>query len=287
MAQALLWFFALPPLVKPYWEEAWSHLSPLGAQVFLNEFAFFYFFFFGTIMLPIYSGNYAIFEQYKISDKPWAWRSSDSKVREEFWALTARSTKLLLFNLGVLVPMLTAGKYYVLGDVMSFSRKDWPSYVDLARDNILMALLHEFGFYWCHRLAHHPRLYKYHKVHHEYKQNTILASMHEHPIDYVVTIATPALLAISVVQPHSFTLFQFIAWLITANIDDHIGYEFPWSPVRWFWGAALTDQHEFHHSRNMGCFASKLSIYDTMFGSESHYLKWRAAREAKALGKAD
>jgi sterol desaturase/sphingolipid hydroxylase (fatty acid hydroxylase superfamily) len=37
--------------------------------------------------------------------------------------------------------------------------------------------------------------------------------------------------------------------------------------------------HEFHHSKNMGCFASKLSIYDTIFNSEAPYLKWRAKRE--------
>lgn len=92
----------------------------------------------------------------------------------------------------------------------------------------------------------------------------ILASQHEHPIDYLITIASPALLAIIICAPHSFTLFQWIVWVVIANIDDHVGYAFPWSPVRWFLFAARTDQHEFHHSKNMGCFASKLNIYDTL-----------------------
>ena len=109
-----------------------------------------------------------------------------------------------------------------------------------------------------------------------------MAAQHEHPIDYVITIAAPALLAVAVVAPHSFTLFQWLGWLIMANIDDHVGYAFPWSPVRWFPLAAATEQHEFHHSKNMGCFASKLSIYDTLFKSELPYLKWRAARDARA-----
>lgn len=162
--------------------------------------------------------------------------------------------------------------------------------------------------------------------------------MHEHPVDYVITLAAPALLAVIVVHPHSVTLFQWIAWLLVANIgqtkkaldgrikrthlhwrffvhsvlprqrnlsflvffkrmhlvapqhlvtrslsavnvlllclwlllgrvlaDDHCGYAFPWSPVRWFPLSANTDQHEFHHSKNMGCFASKLAIYDQLF----------------------
>ena len=105
-----------------------------------------------------------------------------------------------------LIPVLAAFKFFLLGDNMSFSTSNWPTYWELFRDNWCMTLVHEFGFYWSHRLAHHPRLYRYHKVHHEYKQNTILAAQHEHPIDYIVTIATPGLLAISVVAPHSFPL---------------------------------------------------------------------------------
>ena len=281
VAQSLAWFFLLPPLVKPYWEAAWAPLSPLAAQVVLNQLGLFYFATYSLVMLPIYAGGYPFFEQFKISEKPWAWKSESPQVREEFWALSSRSVKYFFFNYCALVPVLTAGKYLMLGDSMSFSTTDWPSYGELLRDNVLLTLVHEFGFYWCHRLAHHPRLYRFHKVHHEYKQNTVLASQHEHPVDYVVTIATPALLAVCTVAPHSATVFQWIAWLLVANLDDHCGYAFPWSPVRWFWGAAATDQHEFHHSKNMGCFASKLGIYDAMFDSEAPYRAWRAKRDAK------
>jgi sterol desaturase/sphingolipid hydroxylase (fatty acid hydroxylase superfamily) len=287
-AQAALWFFALPPLCKPHWERVWAlSPGPLVSQVILNQLAIIYFIGYTLVMLPIYHGNYRFFEQYKISDKPWAWRSDKQEERDAFWALSARSVKLFCFNFGVLVPVLTVGKFFVLGDNMSFGIADWPSYPTLLRDNLALTLVHEFGFYWCHRLAHHPKLYRFHKVHHEYKQNTVLASQHEHPIDYVVTIATPALLAVCAVAPHSFTLFQWIAWLIMANNDDHAGYAFPWSPVRWFPFAAATDQHEFHHSKNMGCFASKLGIYDKMFNSEEPYCKWRAARDAKASLKVE
>ena len=312
-AQAAVWFFALPPLCKPHWERVWAlSPGPLASQVALNQLALIYFISYTLVMIPIYRGNYAFFEQYKISDKPWAWRSEKQWERDAFWALSFKSVKLFCFNFGVLVPLLTAGKYLLLGDNMSFKVDKWPSYGTLLHDNIALTLVHEFGFYWCHRLAHHPKLYTYHKVHHEYKQNTVLASQHEHPIDYIVTIATPALLAVTAVAPHSFTLFQWIAWLIMANIDDHVGYEFPWSPVRWFPFAAATDQHEFHRaialrartpgsnsdqratlveprscavcaadSKNMGCYASKLGIYDKIFKSEEPYVQWRARRQAQ------
>lgn len=287
-AQALAWFLALPPLLKPYWENVWSQFSPLAAQVIMNETGLVYFLTYALVMLPIYSGNYSFFEQYKISEKPWAWRSEKKEVRDEFWRLTRRSLILFLTNYCVLVPILSTAKYFLLDHDISFSTGvDWPQYSEILRDNALMTLIHEFVFYWSHRLAHHPRLYRFHKIHHEYKQNTVLAATHEHPIDYTLTIALPALIAVVVVKPHSLTLFLWIGWIIMANIDDHCGYEFPWSPVRWFWFSNQTAQHEFHHSKNMGCFASKLNVYDKIFDSESAYLEWNSKRVKKSSKRFD
>jgi sterol desaturase/sphingolipid hydroxylase (fatty acid hydroxylase superfamily) len=279
---SLLWFFATPILCKPYWEWLWSPFSPLIQQVLLNEMGFLYFGGAAVLMLPIYAGNYSFFEQYRICERDWDWRSEKPEVRDAFWALSKRSLFLFFFNYGVIVPILTVGKYMLIGDTVAFTVEGWPSYQTLFIHNIAMTLIHEFIFYWGHRIAHLPSLYKFHKIHHEYKQNTILASMHEHPLDYILTIASPALLAVVIVNPHSFTLFQWLAWAIVANIDDHCGYEFPWSPVRWFWMAGGTDMHEFHHSNNMGCFASKLALYDVLFESKQKYVEWHKKRLEKS-----
>ena len=281
------WFVTVPILCKPYWEQIWSLPlleNPLAKQILLNEMGFLYFVAATITMLPIYAGNFQFFEQYKICEREWDWRSENKEIRDAFWTLTKKSIVLYFFNYGILVPLLTVGKYLVLGDNMSFSVSDWPDLQTLLIQNILMTLIHEFFFYWSHRLAHIPSLYRFHKVHHEYKQNTILASMHEHPIDYIVTIAGPALLTIMIVQPHSFTLFMWIAWVIVANIDDHCGYEFPWNPVRWFWMAGGTDMHEYHHSGNLGCFASKLALYDVIFDSKTNWQNWRSKRLSKIMG---
>lgn len=86
------------------------------------------------------------------------------QIRADFWALTKRSVVLFTVNYGCLVPLLTVGKYLILGDNMSFKTSDWPSYPLLAAHNAALTLVHEFGFYWCHRIAHWPRFYKFHKV---------------------------------------------------------------------------------------------------------------------------
>ena len=164
-AQAAVWFFLLPIICKSHWVDAWALLPhPLHRQVLLNLLGLFYFVGYSMVMLPIYAGNFAFFEQFKISTKPWAWRSEKREVRDAFWALSARSVKLFFLNYGFILPVLTAVKFVLLGDNMSFGVKDWPSYPELFLDNVAMTLIHEFFFYWCHRLVHHRKLYKYHKV---------------------------------------------------------------------------------------------------------------------------
>jgi sterol desaturase/sphingolipid hydroxylase (fatty acid hydroxylase superfamily) len=136
-------------------------------------------------------------------------------------------------------------------------------------------VISDFGFYATHRLMHLPKLYRFHKVHHEYKNNDILAAQHFHPIDFFISIASPVLLTTVFVRPHAFTQFMAGLWIFTANLDDHIGYAFPWSPVRWFPLSAGTDAHEFHHQVNMGCYGSKFQIWDAIFQTDKVYKDWR------------
>ncbi len=69
---------------------------------------------------------------------------------------------------------------------------------------------------------------------------------------------------------------------IQIHIFIRIHIRYARKPARWFPFSSQTDQHEFHHSRNLGCFASKLNIYDKIFDSEKPYLEWRANRKASA-----
>ena len=89
------------------------------------------------------------------------------------------------------------------------------------------------------------------------------------------------MLAVSLVRPHSSTLFQSVLWTMYANLDDHVGYAFPWSPVRWFPCSASTDEHEFHHGVNLGCFASKLSVFNSLLGGYEHYARYKEGKGGK------
>eukprot|EP00554_Chaetoceros_debilis_P010615 CAMPEP_0194108298 /NCGR_PEP_ID=MMETSP0150-20130528/8026_1 /TAXON_ID=122233 /ORGANISM="Chaetoceros debilis, Strain MM31A-1" /LENGTH=331 /DNA_ID=CAMNT_0038796973 /DNA_START=82 /DNA_END=1077 /DNA_ORIENTATION=- len=303
IAQSLMWLFVLPIIVRPYWPYIFGSLSPLKAELVLSYTVPSVYIAYSLGMIPVYYLQHPFFEQYKVQeDQPWPWLHESLPVRQKFWALTRRTLKFSSFNLFVLVPILVVAKCHsarMLGippmsfranidirvgtdtdETSDYLSAGWPGYSEIIMQQICMTAIHEFGFYASHKMMHvYPFLYKYHKVHHEYKMNNALAAQHNHPIDYILSIAIPGLLPSLIMQPHSFVMFQWFLWTMVANMDDHVGYSFPWSPVRWFPLAALTDEHEFHHSRNVGCFGSKLNVYEKLLdGGNRHYDAWVAKR---------
>lgn len=286
--QSCLWFFTLPRICRTYWY-LFSSYSNETAEFIINLTPSIFYCGYCILVLPIYYIQHPFFEQYKIQDKTWPWLHQNEKVRKAFWTLTKRSLRLAAVNLFLLAPLLSFMKIRVVamlgfeGPSFATDAESWPSHRRAFHDVILLSLIHEFGFYSSHRLMHsQPFLYRYHKIHHEYKENIAIAAQHNHFIDFILSIALPALLALSIVQCHSVTQFQWTLWTMYANLDDHVGYSFPWSPVRWFPLAALTDEHEFHHSRNLGCFGSKLSIFNSIFGGYEHYSTkgWKKERNS-------
>lgn len=287
LAQSFLWAFGLPILCRPYWNSMFGSSSNETAEFILNLTPIVFFFIYCLVVLPIYYIQHPFFEQYKIQrEKPWPWMDEKEDVRRAFWILTRRSLRLTAVNLLVLLPLLSflkiksVSKLGLSGPSFDTDDDSWPTLQKGFQDVVLLSLTHEFGFYSTHRLMHaYPSLYKYHKVHHEYKKNTALAAQHNHFVDYILSIGLPGAFAIAIIDCHSFTQFQWVLWTMYSNLDDHVGYSFPWSPVRWFPFAALTDEHEFHHSKNLGCFGSKLTVFNSIFGGYEHYRPWVEKRK--------
>ncbi len=284
IVQSYLWLFVVPEIVRPQWSKIFDGIPYFMKEVILNQTSTIIFVVYGVFILPVYYLQLPFFEQFKINKKEkWPWLDDNEEKRNKFWKLTKKSAMLSFFNLVILVTVATIGLRYIMNifgiSGPSFDFEDWPTTMELIRDNFLITIIHEFGFYSTHRLMHtYPSLYKYHKVHHEYKSNVFHASQHNHPVDHIISIATPAVLAMNLVQPHSFTQFHWIIYAMYTNIDDHVGYCFPFSAVRWFPFAALTEEHEFHHSVNIGCFSSKLNIYEKLFGTNKKFHVWDKKR---------
>jgi methylsterol monooxygenase len=70
-----------------------------------------------------------------------------------------------------------------------------PTIDRIVKDWIVFVLLREFGFYYSHRLLHHPSIYKYiHKKHHEWQTPIAITAIYCHPFEHVFGNLLPAFL---------------------------------------------------------------------------------------------
>ena len=52
-------------------------------------------------------------------------------------------------------------------------------------------LIEDFTFYWGHRILHLPKLYRFHKIHHEFTNTTSIAVLYCHPVEHIFALMLP------------------------------------------------------------------------------------------------
>ena len=139
---------------------------------------------------------------------------------------------------------------------------------------VLFAMTDTFH-YWIHRMFHANKfLYiNFHKEHHTYKICTGVVADHNHPVESTLMALTDFLCHL-VVGPHAFTYCIWIALWVTIAIYTHSGYDFPYSPF-----AGWADLHDFHHTRNVGCFGVS-PFWDRVLGTDAAYTSWNETQRA-------
>ena len=60
-----------------------------------------------------------------------------------------------------------------------------------------------------------------------------------------------------------------------AETPTHSSYEFPWSPFRLIPFSAPASYHNCHHTHNVGNYATFFALWDTVFGTNRAYYKFR------------
>ncbi len=56
--------------------------------------------------------------------------------------------------------------------------------------------------------------------------------------------------------------------------ENHSGYDFSWSPFKMIPFMVSTTYHDFHHSNNLGNYASHFIIWDYIFGDNKPYYEY-------------
>ncbi|MCB0404502.1 MAG: sterol desaturase family protein [Bdellovibrionales bacterium] len=116
----------------------------------------------------------------------------------------------------------------------------------------LVFILHDFYFYWTHRLLHTKWLFKkVHLIHHNSTNPTPLTSLAFHPIEAIIQGAFLPLV-VMLIPLHVSVVIILVAGSYIYNVIGHLGYEFypKGFPEHPFWGLFLTATHHSHHHKS-------------------------------------
>ncbi len=134
-------------------------------------------------------------------------------------------------------------------------------------------LLHDAYFYWCHRLLHHRKFWRFHRVHH-----TKLPVQSLHSLKVSAVEATIEALFLPVLtwlwQPNFWVFAVFGMGMMVTNWWGHSGKIFGFTPrwnLRWLNRPA---DHELHHDLPSHNLSAYFPLWDYICGT-----RWDAGIE--------
>lgn len=115
-------------------------------------------------------------------------------------------------------------------------------------------------FYASHRALHHPWWMKrVHRVHHEYRTSSALASEYAHPFEFVVANFGTLAVGVVLLAPSLPALYLFTVLSLHTVVAHHSGYALPGLP----WSVP----HDWHHYRFTESFGT-IGLLDRLFGTD-------------------
>ncbi|XP_024136669.1 cholesterol 25-hydroxylase-like protein 1, member 2 [Oryzias melastigma] len=147
-----------------------------------------------------------------------------------------------------------------------------PSLFELLSGVIGNLLLFDFQYYIWHLLHHKIRwLYvTFHAIHHQYSSPFALATQCLSGWE-LITVGFWTTLNPIILKSHLLTTWAFMVFHVYVSIEDHCGYDFPWStthlfPCGFYGGPS---KHDVHHQKPNTNFAPHFSHWDIIFGTHS------------------
>jgi len=118
-------------------------------------------------------------------------------------------------------------------------------------------------FYTSHRFLHRPWWMKrVHRVHHEFRTTTAVASIYAHPAEFVFANFLTLGLGVILIAPTLPVLYLWTILSVHTVVAHHSGYAVPW--MSW------SVHHDWHHYRYKECFGT-IGLLDTLFGTEKEF----------------
>ena len=106
-----------------------------------------------------------------------------------------------------------------------------------------------------------------------------VASEWAHPVEDTVSNLIPTLLGCTLMGSHAVVYWLWIAFRIAKTCDAHSGYRFEWSPFALLPGSLTAEQHDFHHSHNVGSYGSMTNFWDWLCGTNKEFYEYKASQQ--------
>ncbi|XP_055011574.1 cholesterol 25-hydroxylase-like protein 1, member 2 [Boleophthalmus pectinirostris] len=135
-------------------------------------------------------------------------------------------------------------------------------------------LLFDFQYYIWHLLHHRIRwLYvTFHAIHHKYSSPFALATQCLGGWE-LLTVGFWTTLNPILLKCHLLTTWAFMVVHVYVSVEDHCGYDFPWSISRLvpFGVYGGPNMHDVHHQKPTRNFAPHFGHLDRLFGTHAEY----------------
>jgi sterol desaturase/sphingolipid hydroxylase (fatty acid hydroxylase superfamily) len=230
----------------------------------------------------IYYLENPFFERFKCNRNSWPW-----KENKEIWGkLMKNSFQLLLMNIFLIGPGIAF--LFSFNSSMKFKYNDIPDTSELAIQILFCVIINDLAFHIGHKLMHTEWLYKnIHYIHHQYNNPIGISAEYSHPIEYIFATIIPAALGPLLLSSriHITTAWGWLIWGIGATVEQHCGYDFPFSPYGVFPLTFTSQYHDYHHTKYKYNYSSNFTFWDTLFGDNTDYFNFflKSKRKESAI----
>ncbi|XP_033823497.1 cholesterol 25-hydroxylase-like protein 1, member 2 [Periophthalmus magnuspinnatus] len=149
-----------------------------------------------------------------------------------------------------------------------------PAFPEFVAGVIGNLLLFDFQYYIWHLLHHRIRwLYvTFHAIHHNYSSPFALATQCLGGWE-LLTVGFWTTLNPIILRCHLLTTWVFMVVHVYVSVEDHCGYDFPWSFSRIipFGVYGGPNMHDVHHQKPTSNFAPHFGHWDRLFGTYAEY----------------
>ncbi|XP_005992706.1 cholesterol 25-hydroxylase-like protein 2 [Latimeria chalumnae] len=274
-------FMAEGSLLQPIWDHLrFKHEDRLRSPLFPVVLSISVYFILAAsfMILDVLAPKCPSINKYRIHpEKPVAWKN----IGKTLWLTTYN-------HLVYIFPAAVAQWYWRPPIPLP---EEAPTLYELICGVLGCLILFDFQYYIWHLLHHKIRwLYTtFHAIHHEFYEpfswvTQYLSAWELFCVGFWTTL-DPLIL-----QCHCLTTWTFMILNICISIDDHCGYDFPWSLhniIPWeLWGGSV--KHNLHHQKPMSDFAPFFSHWDWLCGTSSslqHSAGVEEVKKSKRKGK--